>query len=82
MSIRSRVRRFELVPWLNYTGTGSSSRIDEKASLFTTECHTPPSRQDLEVTYDRCISKMRNGGDNTRTAQGMASLIKDSAPPN
>jgi len=57
MSIRSRVRRFELAPLLNHSGAGPSSRIDGKALLFTTECHTPPSRQDLAVaknTIARC----------------------------
>jgi hypothetical protein len=77
MSIRSRVCRFELAPWLNHSGAGPSSRIDGKASLFTTESHTPPSRQDLAVAY-RYISKMQNGGDNTRTAQGTLSLMKNS----
>lgn len=42
-SIRSRVRRFELVLWLNHNGAGPSSRIDGKASLFTTKFQ-PPSK--------------------------------------
>ena len=68
MSIRSCVRRFELAPWLNYSGAGPSSRIDGKVSLFTSERHAPPSRQDLAVAY-RYISKMQNGGDNTDCAR-------------
>jgi hypothetical protein len=57
MSIRSRVRRFELAPWLNHSGAGPGLRIDEKASLFITKCHTSPSGQDLAVAY-KYISEM------------------------